>query len=227
MPTNVLVAYYSTYGHVYRMARAVEEGASGVQATDVRLRRIPELMEARRMLASIEAYQEAQKAQQDIPEATHDDLRWADGIAWGTPTRFGNMSAQMKQFLDSAGPLWQKGELEDKPAGVFTSTASVQGGHETTIVSVMMPLLHLGMIVLGTPYGQNPQILTAVETIGSSPYGPGTIAGMDGSLEPKPADLQAARNLGARIARFALAVKWLCAEGPHGLQSEVNEYRAA
>ena len=90
-----------------------------------------------------------------------------------------------------------------------------------------MPLLHLGMIVLGTPYGQNPQILTATETIGSSPYGPGTIAGMDGSLEPKTADLQTARNLGTRITRFAMAVKWLCAEGPHGLQPEVKAYRAA
>jgi NAD(P)H dehydrogenase (quinone) len=227
MLTNTLVVFYSTYGHVHRLARAVEEGAAGAPSTEVRLRRIPELAEARKALEGSDAYQQAQEAQRHLPEATLNDLRWADGIAWGTPTRFGNMSAQMKQFLDSTGPLWQRGELEDKPAGVFTSTASVQGGHETTIVSAMLPLLHLGMIVLGTPYGQNPQILTATDTIGSSPYGPGTIAGMDGSLEPKPADLQTARNLGARIARFAMAVKWLCAEGPHGLQAEVKAYRAA
>jgi NAD(P)H dehydrogenase (quinone) len=227
MLTNTLVVFYSTYGHVHRLARAVEEGAAGVPSTEVRLRRVPELAEARKALEGSEAYQRAQEAQRDVPEATLDDLRWADGIAWGTPTRFGNMSAQMKQFMDSTGPLWQRGELEDKPAGVFTSTASVQGGHETTIVSAMLPLLHLGMIVLGTPYGQNPQILTATVAIGSSPYGPGTIAGMDGSLEPKPADLQAARNLGSRIARFAMAVKWLCAEGPHGLQANVTAYRAA
>lgn len=227
MLANVLVVYYSTYGHVHRLADAVAEGAAGVPDTEVRLRRIPELAEARRALAGVEAYQQAQAAQKDIPEGTHDDLRWADGIAWGTPTRFGNMSAQMKQFLDSAGMLWQKGELEDKPAGIFTSTASVQGGHETTITSAMLPLLHFGMVMVGTPYGQNPQILTATEVIGSSPYGPGTIAGMDGSLEPNTADLQAARNLGRRIARFALAVKWLCAQGPHGLQAEVATYQAA
>ena len=227
MLTNTLVVFYSTYGHVYRLARAVQEGAETVQSTEVRLRRIPELTEARASLAGVDAYHQAQQAQQHIPEATLDDLRWADGIAWGTPTRFGNMCAQMKQFLDTTGPLWQKGQLEDKPAGVFTSTASVQGGHETTIMSVMLPLLHLGMVLLGTPYGQNPQILTATETIGSSPYGPGTIAGMDGSLEPKLADLQAARSLGVRITRFAMAVKWLCAEGPHGLQGEVTTYRAA
>jgi NAD(P)H dehydrogenase (quinone) len=227
MLTNTLVVFYSTYGHVHRLARAVEEGAAGAPSTEVRLRRVPELAEARKALEGSEAYQRAQEAQRHVPVATLDDLRWADGIAWGTPTRFGNMSAQMKQFLDSTGPLWQRGELEDKPAGVFTSTATVQGGHETTIVSAMLPLLHLGMILMGTPYGQNPQILTATEAIGSSPYGPGTIAGMDGSLEPKPADLQAARNLGARIARFAMAVKWLCAEGPHGLQADVTAYRAA
>lgn len=227
MTTNVLVVFYSTFGHVFRLAQAVAEGAEGVPATEVRLRRIPELAEARRALSAISAYQEAQAAQASIPEATHDDLRWADGVAWGTPTRFGNMSAQMKQFLDTTGPLWQKGELEDKPSGVFTSTASVQGGHETTILSTMLPLLHLGMVVLGTPYGQNPQILTATETIGSSPYGPGTIAGMDGSLAPKTPDLQTARNLGTRITRFSLAVKWLTAQGPHGLQAEVTSYRAA
>jgi NAD(P)H dehydrogenase (quinone) len=227
MLTNTLVVFYSAYGHVHRLARAVEEGAAAVPSTEVRLRRIPELAEARKALEGTEAYRQAQEAQRHIPEATLDDLRWADGIAWGTPTRFGNMCAQMKQLLDTSGPLWQKGELEDKPTGVFTSTASVQGGHETTIVSAMMPLLHLGMVVLGTPYGQNPQILTATDAIGSSPYGPGTIAGMDGSLEPKPADLQAARNLGTRITRFAMAVKWLCAEGPHGLQAEVTTYRAA
>jgi NAD(P)H dehydrogenase (quinone) len=214
MATRVLVVYYSLHGHVETLARSVAGGAESVRNTEVRLRRVPDIGDARPI-------------ERSVVEATHDDVRWADGIAWGTPTRFGNMSAQMKQFLDSTGPLWQRGELEDKPAGVFTSTASIQGGHETTIVSAMLPLLHLGMIVLGTPYGQNPQILTATETIGSSPYGPGTIAGMDGSLEPKPADLQTARNLGARIARFAMAVKWLCAEGPHGLQAEVKAYRAA
>ena len=130
MSTKVLVVYYSSFGHVYQLARCVEEGAQRQPDVEARLRRVPELTEARGVLSGIEAYRQAQEAQQHIPEATHDDLRWADGIAWGTPTRFGNMSAQLKQFIDTTGPLWQKGELEDKPAGVFTSTASVQGGQD-------------------------------------------------------------------------------------------------
>ena len=154
MTTNVLVVFYSTFGHVFRLAQAVAEGAERTESTEVRLRRIPELAEARKAFSGMPAYREAQAAQANIPEATHDDLRWADGIAWGTPTRYGNMSAQMKQFLDTTGPLWQKGELEDKPAGVFTSTASVQGGHETTILSTIAPLLHLGMVVLGRRTGR-------------------------------------------------------------------------
>jgi NAD(P)H dehydrogenase (quinone) len=226
MSTKVLVVYYSTFGHVYQLARAVEEGACKFSGAEVRLRRVPELEEARRALSGLESYRQAQEAQRHIPESTHDDLRWADGIAWGTPTRFGNMSAQLKQFIDSTGPLWQKGELEDKPAGVFTSTSAVQGGHETTILSTLIPLLHLGMTVIGTPYGQNPQLLTT-DSIGSSPYGPGTIAGIDGALQPKPPDLETARNLGLRIARFACAIRVVCAEGPHGLQDEAHSYRAA
>jgi NAD(P)H dehydrogenase (quinone) len=125
----------------------------------------------------------AQQAQADIPAVTHDDLRWADGIAWGTPTRYGNMSAQMKQFVDTTGGLWLKGELEDKATGIFTSTASIHGGQETTILTALVPLIHLGMVFVGTPYGQNPQLLVT-DGIGGSPYGPGTLAGTDGSRQP-------------------------------------------
>src|ERR1700716_2073744 len=112
MTTNILVTFYSTYGHVHRMALAVAEGAESVPDTTVRLRRIAELEEARKALSAQDAYVRAQQAQADIPVVTHDDLRWADGIAWGTPTRYGNMSAQMKQFLDTTGGLWLKGELD-------------------------------------------------------------------------------------------------------------------
>jgi multimeric flavodoxin WrbA len=126
MTTNVLVAFYSTYGHVHRMALAVAEGVEGVPDSTVRLRRIAELEEARKALSARDAYVRAQQPQADIPEVTHDDLRWADGIAWGTPTRYGNMSAQMKQFLDTTAELWLKGELEDKATGIFTSTASAR-----------------------------------------------------------------------------------------------------
>jgi multimeric flavodoxin WrbA len=106
MTTNVLVTFYSTYGHVHRMALAVAEGAESVPDITVRLRRIPELEEARKALSAQDAYVRAQQAQADIPVVTHDDLRWADGIAWGTPTRYGNMTAQMKQFIDTTGGLW-------------------------------------------------------------------------------------------------------------------------
>ena len=205
MTTNVLVAFYSTYGHIHRMALAVVEGAEGVPDTTVRLRRIAELEEARKALASQDAYVRAQQAQSDIPVA-HDDLRWADGIAWGTPTRYGNMSAQMKQFIDTTGGLWLKGELEDKATGIFTSTATIHGGQETTILTALVPLIHLGMVFVGTPYGQNPQILVT-DGIGGSPYGPGTLAGTDGSREPVEAELTTARNLGSRLARVASCLK--------------------
>ena len=200
MMINTLVVFYSTYGHVHRMARAVEEGAAGVQSTEVRLRRIPELAEARNALSGVDAYQQAQEAQRHIPEATLDDLRWADGIAWGTPTRYGNMSAQMKQFLDSTGPLWQKGELEDKPAGVFTSTASMHGGQESTLLTMMVPLLHHGCLLTGIPYTE--PLLSSTRT-GGTPYGASHVAG--GSDDPHPSDEEAhlARVLGRRVADVA------------------------
>lgn len=206
MPTNVLIAYYSTYGHVYQMARAVTKGAQSEPDTEVRLRRIPELEEARRVLSQQPFYVQAQEQQADIPEVTQDDLRWADGIAWGTATRFGNMTAQMKQFLDTLGGMWMKGELEDKATGIFTSTATIHGGQESTILTSLVPLLHLGMVFVGTPYGQNPQILVT-DGIGGSPYGPGTLAGPDGSRQPVESELQTARNLGSRVAKVAARLK--------------------
>src|SRR4029077_7911608 len=132
--TNVLVTFYSSYGHVHRMALAVAEGTESVPDITVRLRRIPELEEARKALSAQDAYVRAQQEQADIPAVTHDDLRWADAIAWWTPTLYGNMSAQLKQFVDPTGGLWLKGELEDKASGIFTSTATIHGGQETTIL---------------------------------------------------------------------------------------------
>ena len=206
MAANVLVVYYSTYGHIYKMAQSVAEGAQSVAGTEVRLRRIPELEEARKALSAQEFYVQAQAQQASVPEVTQDDLRWADGIAWGTPTRFGNMTAQMKQFLDTLGGMWMKGELEDKATGIFISTATIHGGQEATILTSLVPLLHLGMVFVGTPYGQNPQILVT-DGIGGSPYGPGTLAGGDGSRQPVESELQSARNLGSRIARVAGLLK--------------------
>jgi NAD(P)H dehydrogenase (quinone) len=211
MTTNVLVTFYSTYGHVHRMALAVAEGVESVPDSTVRLCRIAELEDAPKALAAQDAYVRAQQAQADIPVVTHDDLRWADGIAF----RYGNMSAQMKQFVDTTGGLWLKGELEDKATGIFTSTATIHGGQETTILTALVPLIHLGMVFVGTPYGQNPQLLVT-DGIGGSPYGPATLAGTDGSRQPVEAELTTARNLGSRLARVAGRLKDLrvSASGP-------------
>jgi NAD(P)H dehydrogenase (quinone) len=206
------------------MAEAVAEGARSELGTEVRIRRIPELEEARRALSPQAPYTQAQERQSHIAEATHDDLRWADGIAWGIPTRFGNMPSQVKQFMDTLGGLWMRGELEDKAAGIFTSTATVHGGQESTILTSMVPLLHLGMILVGTPYGQNPQILVT-DGIGGSPYGPGTLAGGDGTRQPVEAEVTTARNLGARLARVGARVRDLRQGSPHGEQGEVPQYR--
>jgi NAD(P)H dehydrogenase (quinone) len=206
MPTNILVVYYSSYGHLYKMAQAVVEGAKREADADVRLRRVEELEQARAGMSKQPAYVAAQEAQKDVPIVTHDDLRWADGICWGTPTRYGNMCAQMKQFIDSTGQLWMKGELEDKAAGIFIGTATIHGGQETTVITSLIPLMHLGMVIVGTPYGQNPQILVT-DGIGGSPYGPGTLAGPDGSRQPVESELTTARNLGSRVTKVAARLK--------------------
>jgi NAD(P)H dehydrogenase (quinone) len=223
MPSKILVVYYSSYGHIYQMAQAVVEGAKSVEGAEVRLRRIAELEQARQGMSTQPWYVQSQEQQQEIPEVTHDDLRWADGICWGTATRFGNMTAQMKQFLDGLGGLWMKGELEDKPAGIFTSTATIHGGQESTILTALVPLLHLGMIFVGTPYGQNPHIMVT-DGIGGSPYGPGTLAGSDGSRQPVESELLTARNLGSRVTRVAERLRSLRQTVEHGQQGDVQQY---
>src|SRR5471032_2382483 len=192
MSTKVLVAYYSLHGHVEALANAVGAGAEAVRNTEVRIRRVRDL--------------DAKPMEGSVPFATHDDLRWADGIAWGTPTRYGVMATPLKRFLDGMVDLWLRGELEDKPTGVFTSSASIHGGQESTILTTLVPLLHFGMIFVGTPYAQNPQILTT-EAVGGSPYGPSTIAGADDTRAVADVELLTARNLGVRLARVASALK--------------------
>lgn len=196
---KILVVYYSTYGHVFEMAKAVADGAKEVEGTEVKLVRVEELEKARKALAGQEAYEKAQEAQKDIPVATLDDLRWADGIIWGSPTRYGNMAAQLKEFIDSTGELWMKGELEGKPTAVFTSTASIHGGQESTLLSMMVPLLHFGMLIVGLNYGENQEMLTT-EGLGGTPYGATTLAGPTGERQPAEAELTMARRLGARVA---------------------------
>ena len=193
MSTRVLVVYYSLHGHVEKLAGAVAAGAESVRNTEVRVRRVPDMGDERPI-------------QRTVDEATHDDVRWADTIAWGTPTRYGVMATPLKRFFDGMVDVWLRGELEDKPTGVFTSSASIHGGQESTILTTLIPLLHFGMIFVGTPYVQNPQILTT-DAIGGSPYGPSTIAGPDDKRAVTDVELLTARNLGARLARVASALK--------------------
>ncbi|MDB4898897.1 MAG: wrbA [Gemmatimonadetes bacterium] len=209
MSTRVLVVFYSLHGHVEALARAVGAGAESVRNTAVRIRRFPD--------------PDARPVRSALDEATLDDLRWADGIAWGTPTRYGAMATPMKRFLDGMIDVWKSGELEDKPAGVFTSTASIHGGQESTILTTLVPLLHFGMIFVGTPYVQNPQIMTA-DAIGGSPYGPSTVAGPDGSRPVADVELVTARNLGVRLARVASATKIIRVTSIRGQDIVSSEY---
>ena len=195
---KVLVVYYSMYGHTLGMARAVAEGVGSVEGVELVLRRVKEFAEVEQALAGNDFARQVKESQKDIPVCTLDDLRAADGIVFGTPTRYGNMTAQMKQLIDSTASLWLKGELEGKPAGLFTSTASTHGGQETTLLTMMAPLIHLGMIIVGVPYSTPGMIHT--EGRGGTPYGASTIAGAKGELSPTPEDLEIARVLGRRVA---------------------------
>jgi len=195
---KILVVYYSMYGHTFQLAKAIAEGAGSVQEAEVILRRTLEFEAVDKIINENEYARQVREQQEDIPICTLDDLREADGILFGTPTRYGNMTAQMKQLFDSTANLWLKGEMEGKPAGLFISTASTHGGQETTALTMMAPLLHLGMIVVGVPYSVPGMIHT--EGRGGTPYAASTIAGPEGELQPTPEDLEIARALGRRVA---------------------------
>lgn len=202
---NIVIPYYSSYGHTHELAEAVKEGAADVGA-DVRLRRIPELDGAEAAMSGQATYDEAQAMMADVPRVIHDDLRWADGIIWGTPTRFGNMAAQVKQFIDTLGGMWFEGELEGKATGVFVSTGSIHGGHETTVLTSLVPLLHLGMVFVGVRYSTNPQIMTT-EGVGGSPYGPSTMPRDEADDAPLEDELETGRSLGRRVARVGARLR--------------------
>ncbi|OEF99988.1 NAD(P)H:quinone oxidoreductase, type IV [Vulcanibacillus modesticaldus] len=204
--TKILIPYYSAYGHIYTMAQAVAKGVEKVEGSTAKLVKIPEIEVAKQALSTQEYYVKAQAVQNDVPEATLDDLDWADGIIWGVSSRYGLMPAQMKQFLDSAGGKWMTGALEGKPTAVFNSTGSIHGGQESAILTTAISLLHFGMIFVGLPYGENQEQLTA-DGIGGSPYGASTVAGPDGSLIPNERELLMAERLGSRVARIAKALK--------------------
>jgi NAD(P)H dehydrogenase (quinone) len=197
---KVLIVYYSMFGHVHRMAEAVAEGVREVPGAEAVLRRVPETLpeEVLRAMGALEP----RKAFAHIPICTVDELTKADAIIFGTPTRFGNMCGQMKQFIDATGQLWAKGALVGKVGSVFTSTATQHGGQESTILSFHVPLMHQGMIIVGLPYAFQ-GLMTIGELSGCSPYGASTIAGTKGERLPSENELAGARFQGKHVAMIA------------------------
>lgn len=203
-PVKILIAYYSMYGHVCAMAQAVSEGAKKVKGTTVKVCRVPETLPDE-VLAKMGAT-EAQKRFANVPICTVEDLVEADAIIFGTPTRFGNMSGQMRQFLDATGQLWQNGDLIGKVGSVFTSAATQHGGQESTILSFHITLLHHGMIIVGLPYSFQGQMRTD-EMTGCSPYGASTTTGGKGERMPSNNELEGARFQGEHVAKIAMKLK--------------------
>lgn len=197
--TKILVLYYSMYGHIEIMAKAVAEGARSVADTDVLIKRVPDTM------APEVASKYGAKLDQEAPIASPDELPQYDGIIFGTPTRFGNMAGQMRNFLDRTGDLWLKGALIGKVGSVFTSTGT-GGGNESTILTFIPTLLHQGMIYVGLPYAI-PETMDISEVRGGSPYGAGTIAAPDGSRLPSAKELTMARFQGRHVAGIAAKLK--------------------
>ena len=196
---KVLIVYYSMYGHIYRMAEAVKEGAGTVSGAEVRICRVPETL-PEEVLGKMGAL-EAQKKQTGVPICNVDELAQADAIIFGAPTRFGNMCGQMRQFLDATGGLWAKGSLVGKVGSVFTSSATQHGGQESTILGFHVNLLHHGMIVVGLPYAFAGQ-MRIDEVTGGSPYGASTIAGGKGERWPTENELDGARFQGKHVAQI-------------------------
>lgn len=192
---KVLVLYYSSYGHIETMAQAAAEGAR-MGGADVDIKRVPELVPEE--VAKSSGY----KVEQNAPIVQVSDLVNYDAVIFGTPTRFGMMASQMKNFLDQCGALWASGALVGKLGGVFTSTASQHGGQESTLLNFHTCLLHLGFVVAGLPYSFQGQ-LTLDEVAGGSPYGASTIAAGDGSRQPSEIELDGARFQGEHIAKLA------------------------
>lgn len=193
---RILVLYYSSYGHIETMAQAVAEGARQVDGAEVVVKRVPELVPAD--VAESSGF----KLDQSAPLASPAELADYDAIIFGTGTRFGMMSSQMRNFLDQTGGLWAKGALIGKVGSVFTSTASQHGGQESTILSFHTSLLHHGMVIVGLPYSFAGQTRLD-EVIGGSPYGAGTIAAADGSRQPAATELDGARFQGRHVAEIA------------------------
>lgn len=193
--SKILVLYYSTYGHVETLANAIAEGARSVDGTEVVVKRVPETMPPE------VAKQYGAKLDQAAPVADPKEIGDYDAIIFGTPTRFGNMAAQMRNFLDQTGGLWMKGALVGKVGSVFTSTGT-GGGNESTIMSFVNTLMHHGMVYVGLPYAC-PVLADISEVKGGSPWGAATIAGADGSRQPSSKEIEQARFQGQHVAKIA------------------------
>jgi NAD(P)H dehydrogenase (quinone) len=193
--TKLLVLYYSMYGHIETMADAIADGARSVDGVEVAIKRVPEIM------SEETARKSGAKLDQSAPVASPQELADYDAFIFGTPTRFGNMAAQMRNFFDQTGGLWVKGALIGKVASVFASTGT-GGGNESTILTFIPTLLHHGMIYVGLPYSC-PELTNITELKGGSPYGAGTIAGADGSRRPSKIELSMARFQGSHVAKVA------------------------
>ena len=194
--TKILVLYYSMYGHIEIMAEAVAAGAREAEGVEATIKRVPEIIPEDR------ARTMGVKLDQKAHVATTDELGGYDAIIFGTPTRFGNMAAQMRNFLDQTGKLWMEGALIGKPASVFTSTGTQHGGQETTITSFHSTLLHHGMVIVGVPYSCK-GLTVMTEITGGSPYGATTLAGADGKRLPSENELGIARFQGKHVAQIA------------------------
>jgi NAD(P)H dehydrogenase (quinone) len=190
--TKVLVLYYSAYGHIERMGEAVAEGARSVEGVEVTIKRVPEEV----------ARSSGMKLDQKAPNATIEELTDYDAIIFGAPTRYGNMCAQMRNFLDQTGSHWVNDTLVGKVGSVFASTATQHGGQETTITSFHSTLFHLGFVVVGVPYSCK-ALLNMDEITGGTPYGATTLAKADGSRQPSQNELEIARFQGEHVARIA------------------------
>lgn len=194
---NVLIVFYSMTGNTAALADAIREGAQA-QGANVRMRQVPELIQ-KSTIDKNPAIKRTKEMLKDIPYASLDDLVWADGVAFGSPTRYGNMAAQLKEFIDSTGSLWLSGKLVGKVASVFTSTNTQHGGQESTLISMMIPLFHLGFVLQGLPYAEEAQM--SMDYIhGGSPYGVSSVSGPTASCHPTNVDFLLARALGRRLA---------------------------
>jgi len=197
---KVLIVYYSTYGHVHRMAEAIAEGVKQVDGAEAVMRRVPETLpdDILEQMGAVAA----QKAISHVPVCNVDELVSADAVIFGTPTRFGNMCGQMRQFLDATGQLWSQGALVGKVGSVFASSATQHGGQESTILSFHISLLHHGFVIVGLPYAFQGQ-MKIDELTGGSPYGASTIAGGSGERMPSENELDGARFQGKHVAEIA------------------------